>query len=363
MDKSVQCNAGITDEMYYMAGLRKYMSEIRRGLIPVLLVSILLSCCDTNTVQAAAAARKYTITASAGPGGSISPSGQIRVDAYKDQTFTITPDPNYKILDVVVDGKSLGALSTYTFERVRSNHTITATFASNQYTITASAGSGGTISPSGEQKVNPGSSLTFTISADADHAVWDVMVDGISAGPVDTYTFDNVSSDHTIHATFVKKVIEVLNVTIPDQPMKIGSVVTATITVEDDMGISYTLVSGSVGGYPLEDFQRLSATTYQAYFTIYQGGNSYHASQDIPVSNVVISNGRFQSAPYNLPIVQSGDPIDAEAPRVLKMEVPSIEVGVGGTVKVTITADGTGYSAGTATMVNGVSLGLSLIHI
>ena len=187
------------------------------------------------------------------------------------------------------------------------------------------------------------------------------MVDGISAGPVDTYTFDNVSFDHTIHATFVKKVIEVLNVTIPNKSMKIGDRITATTTVEDDAGISYTLVSGSVGGYPLEDFQRLSATTYQAYFTIYQGGNSYHASQDIPVSNVVISNGRFQSAPYNLPIVQSGDPIDAEAPRVLKMEVPSIEVGVGGTVKVTITADGTGYSAGTATMVNGVSLGSSRV--
>ena len=70
----------------------------------------------------------YTITAFAGPNGSISPSGDVPVNEGSDQTFTITPDTDYKIGDVLVDGSSVGAVSSYTFTDVTQNHTIMATF-------------------------------------------------------------------------------------------------------------------------------------------------------------------------------------------------------------------------------------------
>lgn len=70
----------------------------------------------------------YTIKASAGDGGSISPDGRVRVDRGDDQTFRITPDDGYEIADVLVDGESVGAVSSYTFENVRANHTIEVVF-------------------------------------------------------------------------------------------------------------------------------------------------------------------------------------------------------------------------------------------
>ena len=70
------------------------------------------------------------ITATADEHGKIAPAaGTITVPKGKSETFTITPDSGYRIKDVLVDGKSVGAVSTYTFENVVDNHTIHATFA------------------------------------------------------------------------------------------------------------------------------------------------------------------------------------------------------------------------------------------
>jgi hypothetical protein len=71
----------------------------------------------------------YTIGASADPGGKISPSGNVTVRKGQSQTFTITPDEGYKIMKVEADGKSLGIITTYTFENISQAHTIKAFFA------------------------------------------------------------------------------------------------------------------------------------------------------------------------------------------------------------------------------------------
>ncbi len=70
----------------------------------------------------------YTITASAGPNGSINPSGAVSVAYGASQLFNITPSPGYAVGDVLVDSVSVGAVSSYTFTNVTANHTISATF-------------------------------------------------------------------------------------------------------------------------------------------------------------------------------------------------------------------------------------------
>lgn len=70
----------------------------------------------------------YGITALADEGGTITPSGNINVYNGEDAAFTITPDNGYEIADVKVDGISVGSVSTYTFEDVKADHTITAAF-------------------------------------------------------------------------------------------------------------------------------------------------------------------------------------------------------------------------------------------
>ena len=72
--------------------------------------------------------RYYTIKATAGAGGSISPYGNVSVREGSDRTFTITPDKGYAVSNVKIDGKSIGAVRSYTFENVRHAHTIEVSF-------------------------------------------------------------------------------------------------------------------------------------------------------------------------------------------------------------------------------------------
>ncbi len=82
------------------------------------------------------------ITASAGENGAITPSGEVTVNHGADQEFTITPDANYHVEDVLVDDVSVGAVLTYKFPNVTTNHTIAASFAINTYMLTVTGGTG-----------------------------------------------------------------------------------------------------------------------------------------------------------------------------------------------------------------------------
>lgn len=308
-----------------------------------------------HTISATFAKKTKTISASAGEGGAISPSGEVVVEEGKDQTFTITAGVGYDIADVLVDGESMGAISSYTFVDVDSDHSISATFILKVFTITPTAGAHGRIAPSEAQVVNYGSDLEFTMTPDAGYGVEDVLVDGESVGKLSSYTFANIASDHSISVKF-NKVVRVLDVSIPNISMKIGDMVITTLTVSNDVGIPYTFISGSVGGYPLEGFERATANTYQTYFIINEGGNSYRASQDIPVSDLVISSGEIQSVPYNLPIEQKGDLLDAELPLISSMEAEGGIKKIGDVVVLNIRADGNNYQADPLSSINGIPL-------
>ena len=119
-----------------------------------------------------------------------------------NQSFTITPNLGYHIANVLVDGVSVGAVTSYAFTNVIANHTISATFAINTYTITPTAGANGTITPSSVQTVNSGASSTFAIAANSGYKIADVLVDGVSQGSITSYTFTNVTANHTISASF-----------------------------------------------------------------------------------------------------------------------------------------------------------------
>ena len=83
----------------------------------------------------------YTIQATAGAGGSISPSGNVSVREGRDQTFTITPDQGYAVSDVKIDGESVGVVTSYSFENVRKARTIAVSFATIKIFVDVPAGS------------------------------------------------------------------------------------------------------------------------------------------------------------------------------------------------------------------------------
>jgi len=148
--------------------------------------------------------KSYTLTPSAGTGGTITPSTVVTVNHGGSQTFTFNPATGYEVDQVKVDGSSVSFTGNqYQFTNVTANHSINVTFKLKSYTITATAGTGGTISPSGAVTVNHGDNQAFSFNVTSGYEVDVVTVDGsVVPSPGTSYTFTNVTANHTIHVTF-----------------------------------------------------------------------------------------------------------------------------------------------------------------
>lgn len=236
---------------------------------------------DDISITGATAGTMYTIHATAGAGGAINPAGNISVAEGNNQSFTITPDSGFEIADVLVDGTSVGALSSYTFNNVSANHTISAAFEEVpviSYSITATAASGGSISPGGTIRVNEGSSQSFTISADQGYTIADVLVDGASVGAVSSYTFNNVTADHTIHAAFEEVPAVYYTITASAGT---GGVITPSGTVTVLQGDNQTFSIAADAGYMIDNVLVNGASTgaVSSYtFNNVQADQTIHAS-------------------------------------------------------------------------------------
>ena len=152
----------------------------------------------------------HTITPTAGTGGLISPSTPVTVANGASQTFTITPLDGYTIADVKVDGTSVGAVTTYTFSNITSDHTISATFKTS-YTIISTAGENGTIDPLGTTTFNSGDNQTYTITPDPGYDIMFVLVDGNTVPIASTYSFNGINANHTIDVGFKCDLLALFN--------------------------------------------------------------------------------------------------------------------------------------------------------
>ncbi len=188
----------------------------------------------------------YTITASCNEGGTIDPSGTYRVREGNSKTFTITPNEGYVVKSVKVDGADKGELTTYTFSNVRSAHTIEVVFAEKELTISASAGNGGTISPSGSVKVEYGSDKTFAITPNEGYEIQSVTVDGVNKGKINSYTFNDIKEAHSISASFVKKQFTI------SASAGTGGSITPSGTSNVNYGDSKTFTMTPAWGYEVE---------------------------------------------------------------------------------------------------------------
>ncbi len=204
-----------------------------------------------HVVFEATTPRSHQITTLAGPGGSISPSGLVLVGEGSDITFTVTPDPGHHTTDVLVDGASVGPVSSYTFTNVQANHTLAAFFAPDAplFTVTCTAGPGGSVSPSGTVSVPQGGNLTVTVTPNPGFHIEDVMVDGVSVGPVSSYTFTDVQANHTLHASFAADTV-FFTVTCTAGP---GGSVSPSGTVSVPQGGSLTVTVTPNPGFHVED--------------------------------------------------------------------------------------------------------------
>ncbi len=191
---------------------------------------------------------QYAITTFVPPGATISPPFAA-VTCGGAATFTIATNVACSgRLDVKVDDVSQGPLSSYTFANVHANHTIQATLL--PYTITATAGIGGTISPSGAVSVACGSDQTFTLHPFPGTNVADLMVDGVSVGPAPSYTLSSVAADHTIHAIFADASPPDVRLIYPNggEVLVVGDASKISWTASDFSGVASVRLSVSRNG-------------------------------------------------------------------------------------------------------------------
>lgn len=151
----------------------------------------------------------YEITVTEVENGTISPSGEngvVAANCGEDYSFTIIPDSGFMIHAVLVDGDSIGTMSSYTFQSISRNHTIGAIFDSipeGQVIVVVNANEGGNVSPLGTQAVDFGTDFSFTATPDDCYEVVSATVNGnvveLTNG---SYTIENVTEEITIDVTF-----------------------------------------------------------------------------------------------------------------------------------------------------------------
>lgn len=155
-----------------------------------------------HTLNATAQLQTFPITAGPVVNGTISPVGTTQVNYGGNLTYAMTANTGYQLVDVLVDGVSVGAVSAYAFTNVTSAHSITATFQILTFPISATSGANGSVTPAGTTLVNYGSNQTYTITPDPGYQVASASADGVSLGAVTSHTFTNVTTSHSISASF-----------------------------------------------------------------------------------------------------------------------------------------------------------------
>jgi hypothetical protein len=151
----------------------------------------------------------YKIMATAGENGAISPEGEVDCWGGTNPVYTFTPDPGYEVAEVFVNDVPMGLAqaSEYIFPEVEENcniHVVFKLIGAATYTITATAGEGGSISPEGETEYTAGETATYIITPNSGYEFDELYLDDVhmaTADPITEYSFV-VTGDHTLYVTF-----------------------------------------------------------------------------------------------------------------------------------------------------------------
>lgn len=259
-------------------------------------------------------AKTYTINVTTDYGSSVSGSYPDTVVEGSNKYLHISKRQGYKLTSVILDDSSQtipsqteasGEVMTISLENITSNHNLVVTSEPFKYTITTSAGSNGSITPSAT--VNYGSSKTINMSPSTGYEVNEVIVDGVSKGKITTYTFNNITDNHTISVTFKK---------LDEQKFTVNCT---------------TVQNGNISVSP-------SSATVGTKITIYVNPSEGYRLKQIDSSpNVNINNNQFTMPAQNVTLT----------PVFEKIETQTYAITVGTSEHGTATASHTSASAGT----------------
>jgi hypothetical protein len=144
-----------------------------------------------------------TISASAGPNGTVEPNGVFDVNLGQDVTFTAEPNAGYTVDQWFLDGNSVQAGgTTYTLPIVTASHAVYVTFERLAFTVTASADANGSIEPTGEIQVYYGDNRDFNAIPNIGYEVNEWYLDGNNVQTGGNYCLNSITANHTVYVTF-----------------------------------------------------------------------------------------------------------------------------------------------------------------
>ena len=149
--------------------------------------------------------RIFELIIMCGDGGKLNPEKTIKVIEGSDQTFDIIPNNKYELESLSIDDEIVEvANNKYTLENIMSNHSIFAKFkyVPSYYIIKASCNDGGKITNIGEHSYIEYSSIEYTFTPNKKYKVKNVIIDDVSYGSIDKYTFSDLESNHSIDVEF-----------------------------------------------------------------------------------------------------------------------------------------------------------------
>jgi prepilin-type N-terminal cleavage/methylation domain-containing protein len=245
---------------------------------------------DGTNASCSAPLLGYTITASAGTGGSISPTGSVVVNSGVNQSFSITPNANYAVSSLTIDGVNQGAITSYTFINVITTHTISAAFLAvpNAPTIGTATDTG-----SGRTYNNGLATITFTPSATGPTATSftvtsstggftgtgassPITVSGLQSGG--SYTFTVTASNSSVTSVSSAASNSITATTVPVAPtIGVAAVSYATYNYPPATIASYTYSCPGGGTYTGTGTAAGSCGTYVSTAGYYSCGGIYNA--------------------------------------------------------------------------------------
>ena len=250
---------------------------------------------STTKVYYLTISRPYTVSATAGANGSISPASQWVSDG-NSASFTVTPDTGYSIDSASGCGGSLSG-NTYTTGSITAACTVTASFVINAYTVSATAGSNGAISPS-NATVDYGNTTSFTVTPDSGYSIDSVTgCSGTLSGS--SYSTAAITAACTVNASFK---VSTNNATLQSLELSAGSLnpVFDPATTSYSASVANTVSAIQLIANPLNSSASLAvdgvSTTNgvaSASIGLYEGSNSITVrvtSQDGTVTRDYVIN-------------------------------------------------------------------------
>lgn len=191
--------------------------------------------------------------------------------------------------------------------------------------------------------------IAFTGDFDADFTSFNITA--LNSGL--TGTANLTSQNITVTATAEPHII---NVTVPNSPFKIGSVVPVTILVFNDGGSTYTYAGGMVAERTLDSLKRNSSTQYTGYFTVIEGSKEFPGDSVIRVQNLRLDNGSVEGDIYSGNIIQPNDIIDTHKPVITSFLAIGNSHRIGDKVRLVAIASETGCTvAASLSSINGIT--------